>query len=320
MADNNETFVDPLDEIVKKHQAAAGIEPTKPEPKVEEVHEEPIETPKVNYIRGDMEIDDDDEFGDHDFEREMEQEELEAQRRREEAIRIAQENKKPEVQMPPNSLDKGFQQEAVDFQTNVLAIVTTMVNKVVAKHHLTQGGIPDDKRMSVMGELVELYHENGDVITEEFENVILENWEGAIPDEPTIQQTTNNATPTQNEPVEEIKTTTINIDVQPDTPVTVNVDDSITHVLGSGNVVNVRVREVTEDEMRKATVIENSPMDGIITTFDSGMNDTPVTLPMSGYRTTMRPVNWFESLQMAAPTSRSQVREPSMAMVSIGVL
>lgn len=306
MTDNNETFVDPLDEIVKKHQAAAGIEPTKPEPKVEEVHEEPIETPNVNYIPGDMEIDDDDEFGDHDFEREMEQEELEEQRRREEAIRIAQENKKPEVQMPPNSLDKGFQKEAIDFQANVLAIVTTMVNKVVAKHHLTQGGIPDDKRMHVMGDLVELYHENGDVITEEFENVILENWEGAIPDEPTIQQTTNNATPTQNEPVEEIKTTTINIDVQPDTPVTVNVDDSITHVLGSGNVVNVRVREVTEDEMRKATVIENSPMDGIITTFDSGMNDTPVTLPMSGYRTTMRPVNWFESLQMAAPTSRNQ--------------
>ena len=297
MADINETFVDPLDEIVAKHQQASGISPTKNEtPTTEEVVEH---NPIIENI-DDIELDD--EFGDNDLANEIAQEEAMEAQRREEAIKEAQANKAPEIQMPPNSLDKDFQEEAIGFQENNLAIVTTMVNKVVAKHHLVTGGIPDNKRMAVMGDLMQLYYENGNVITEEFEKTVLENWEGADVNAP-------NETPVeQNTPaVEEPKgPTTINIDVQPDTPVTVNVDESIAHVIGAGNVVNVRVREVTEDEMKKATIIENSPMDGIITTFDSGMNDTPVTLPMSGYRTTMRPVNWFESLQMAAPTSRNQ--------------
>ena len=294
MANMNENeFVDPLDAIVEKHRVAAGMpasepvtEPTTPDP-------DDFEAPVGDY--------DDDEYGDNDLDLEIEREEHESELRREEAIKRAQENKKPDVQMAPQSLDKEFQKESIDFQMNTLGIVTTMVNKVVAKHHLTSGGIPEKIRRQVMGDLVELYYNNGEVITEDFEQKILDNWEGYVPDNGSSANETSNTPIVQN-----AQPATINIDVKPDTPVTVNVDDSITSVLGTTNVVNIRVREVTEEEMRHTVVIENSQQDGIIETFDSGINDTPITLPMSGYRTTIRPVNWFESLQMAAPTSHNQ--------------
>ena len=306
MANNNE-FVDELDELVRKHQMAAGITPTAPTTETPQMVDEPspvmTETPTTN----DTVNNDDDEYGDFDLDVEIAAEEYEDQRRREEAVQQAMENRPPEIQMPPNSLDKNFQYEAVDFQANQLALVTTMVNKVVAKHHLTTGGIPDEIRRKVMGELLECYYNDGEVITPEFEQIILNNWQNGpdTSDVPTNDESSSPQEVSQN--VSEIaKPATINIDVQPDTPVVVNVDESVTSMLNSTNVVNIRVREVSSEEMNRMTVVENSPQTGIIEAFDSGLNDTPITLPLSGYRTTIRPINWFESLQMAAPTSHNQ--------------
>ena len=299
MANINENeFVDPLDAIVKKHQEAAGITP----PVVEKKEEE---TPTIDTTPKFDNIDiDDDEYGDGDLDREIAAEEAQREQEMEQKRQEVQNNKKPEVLMPPQSLDPEFQKQSIEFQGKNLEIVSRMIEQVTKKHNITTGGIPEDKRPLVMGDLMEQYYQNGEVITDEFEKIILDNW---------MVDPTGNTTATQQEnaPVKEERVindgpATINIDVKPDQPVTVNIDDSITHVLSSANVVNVRVREVTEDELRRTTIIENSQQDGIIQSYDTGMNDTPVTLPMSGYRTVVRPVNWFESLAMAAPTSRNQ--------------
>lgn len=307
MANINENeFVDPLDAIVQKHQAAAGITPT---PVEEEMIEEPMIDTTPSFDIDDIELDDD-EYGDNDLQRQIEEEEAKEREELEQRRAQAEAGKKLDIIMPPNSLDKEYQDRAIAYQENNIEIVTRMINKVLKKHNITSGGIPEIEKPPVMGDLMELYYENGEVVTDEFEKIILDHW-----------VTDNNVSVTQenhqkeNAPVEQSRTVEkpenngpaiINIDVKPDTPVTVNVDESITHVLTATNVINVRVREVTEEEIRRSTIIENSQQSDIIQSYDTGMNDTPVTLPMSGYRTVVRPVNWFESLAMAAPTSRNQ--------------
>ena len=89
--------------------------------------------------------------------------------------------------MPPDEKDMSYHADAIGFQTEKLAIVTTMINKVVAKYKLISGGIPQDNmtdnegnvvlgQVAVKGELTDLYERNGDVITPEFEKIILDNW------------------------------------------------------------------------------------------------------------------------------------------------
>jgi hypothetical protein len=295
---NDNEFVDPLDAIVKKHQEAAGITPP--------IIEDPKPVNNTNEALGNIDVDDD-QYGDNDLAKEIAAEEAKEQKELEEKRQAAMDAQKPEIMMPPQSLDPEFQKESIEFQGKNLEIVSNMIEQVTTKHNITTGGIPLEKRPLVMGDLMELYYRDGEVITDEFEKVILDNWM-----EDPSGNTTATPQDTQNEPVKETTTisnegpATINIDVKPDQPVTVNIDESITHVLSSANVVNVRVREVTEDEIKRTTIIENSQQPGIIQSYDTGMNDTPVTLPMSGYRTVIRPINWFESLAMAAPTSRNQ--------------
>ena len=187
---------------------------------------------------------DDDEYGDGDLDREIAAEEAQREQEMEQKRQEVQNNKKPEVLMPPQSLDPEFQKQSIEFQGKNLEIVSRMIEQVTKKHNITTGGIPEDKRPLVMGDLMEQYYQNGEVITDEFEKIILDNW---------MVDPTGNTTATQQEnaPVKEERVindgpATINIDVKPDQPVTVNIDDSITHVLSSANVVNVRVREVTD--------------------------------------------------------------------------
>ena len=57
--------------------------------------------------------------------------------------------------------------------------------------------------------------------------------------------------------------------------------------------------------MIATTVVENSNMEGIIMPYDSGINDVPLTLPLSAYRCVMRPINWFDFIKLTAPTSNN---------------
>jgi hypothetical protein len=183
MAENNNEFHDPLDDVIARAtQHVTGNEnnqsintetPIVNEP--EKVEESYQEEPDINIIPNDLlddlDIDDDDEFGNNDFEKEMaaEEERLAVER----AKQVEEAKKAAEVvktKLPPQSLDKNFQREAIDFQADNLAIVTGMIEKVKAKYHL-RGGIPEIKQPPVMGDLMEEYYINGETITEKFEKI-----------------------------------------------------------------------------------------------------------------------------------------------------
>jgi hypothetical protein len=132
------------------------------------------------------------------------------------------------------------------------------------------------------------------------------------PQVPGINNTTNNAeipagTPSNDPASKEAPVPTINITVEKDTPVTVNVDESITANMSTSRVVDIVVKEVSEKELKMANIIENSSIEGIITKYDSGINDVPITLPLSGYRCVMRSINWWDFIKLTAPTSNSPV-------------
>jgi hypothetical protein len=215
-----------------------------------------------------------------------------------------------------------------------------MVNKVVAKYRIISGGIPEAltneqrqmgllTRMNVMGELIEIYHKNGEKITTEFESMILSNWvmpdgtlainnineNGIVIDKLMMNTPSNNtpnnnaseAAPTQEVSAEEKKPDApqINITVEKNTPVTVNVDKELVADIEKTNEVNIFVKEVTDKDMLATTVVENSNREGIINPYDSGINDVPLTLPLSAYRCVMRSINWADFIKLTAPTSNN---------------
>lgn len=322
MEDPNKN-VDPLAALINKHKAAAEDAPTP------NISTEPA-APTIP--------DDEDIYGENDQQKEIEAED---RRRDDERRAMAAEfeaNKEANKKgiMPPDEKDMSYHADAIGFQTEKLAIVTTMINKVVAKYKLISGGIPQDNmtdnegnvvlgQVAVKGELTDLYERNGDVITPEFEKIILDNWimpdgtfasdnivNGVVVDRTITPVTTDapvstdNATaaPTTTEPE---KNPTINITVEKDTPVTVNVDESITANFAQTRQVDIVVKEVTEQELLRANIIENSNIEGIITTYDAGINDVPVTLPLSGYRCVIRAINWMDFIKLTAPSSNNPV-------------
>ena len=307
MADNN-GFVDPLDNIIRKTKEAYGIP-------------DDVSTPTVNKINppmaSDIDIDDEDDdiYGTHDFEKEIEEEgrqlEAEEEARKRAILDERRASEKPVGKMPPRSLDPEFQKDAIDFQANHVAIVTGMIEKVKAKYHLT-GGIPQEKQRFLQGDLLEYYYQNGDELTPEFEKMILDNWEHVDPDtgEAYPQPENNNGETINTESVEQKQEEppTININVEAGTKdVVVNVPDDVAVQMKRNNVINVHVREVTDEDMKAVTVIENPGIPGIIRPYESDVNDVPITLPLSGYKCVIRPVNWFESIDLAAPSSNSKV-------------
>lgn len=336
--DNNKKL-DPLDELIQKHKDVyPDLAPTTPKnDSQDEITLKPEDHPTVkphvdsepasvvtNQQQEESTIDDDDEdafedvdieddeevvdedvdYGDSDLEEEIRQEELAEEQARQQMIDERQANEKKPMQMPPNSLDPKFQANAVDFQANKLAIVSEMIKQVLAKHNITSGGIPDDIRMQVMGELVDMYHYTGETITPEFEKMILDHWV-TNGDQIESDETPEN---TEEQPKETTpENPTININVEKGTPVTVNVDESITSQLSYAHELNIRVKEVSEKELLAASVIENSNQPGIITPYDSGLHDVPITLPFSGYRCVMRSINYFDFIRLQAPTSDNPV-------------
>lgn len=320
---------DPLLDLINKHKAATG---------------EAAPTPTVTNSTPQI-PDDEDIYGINDQQKEIEAED--AAREAERAAKAAEQKaiadeaaEKTNTFMPPDEKDMKYHEEAFGFQTEKLSIVTTMINKVVAKYRLISGAIPTEMvkdntgriildQVAVKAELCELYEKNGEVITPEFESMILENWvmpdgtlaadnivNGVVVDE-TLQPKAPVNTPVAteesiapantNEPQELPPNPTINITVEKDTPVTVNVDESITANMTSSRVVDILVKEVSEKELKMANIIENSNIEGIITKYDSGINDVPLTLPLSGYRCVMRSINWWDFIKLTAPTSNNPV-------------
>lgn len=299
----SEKFTDPLDEIMARHMGQTEF--NKKDETIEETMSED------DSITTDIEIEDDIDYGDNDLDDEIkQQEEIEA-KEREEAIKKHEEEVAAEKAKlkngPPHPLDMNETNKVFNFEATKIATVTMMVNQVVAKHHIVSGCIPDDIKMRVMGELIEIYYKNGEVITPEFEQILLSNWVGGNEQPVETKQSETNTDEKKEEIVEEEdKQTTININVEPGTPVTVNIDGEILDEIDKRNEINVIVHEVNEKEMRSSTIIENSQLDGIITPYESSATDVPLTLPMSAYRCTIGGVSMFDIIKLSSISNGNQ--------------
>lgn len=328
----NNPMTDPLEELIKAHSNANGethvIESAPTTTPESNTPEEPFIDPFGSAINSDLTTNSDINFGDNDLEEEMKAEdEAKAQARKEhfEEIQKERDLANERSAMPSDPYDPNERANDMDYQSDKIGIVTTMVNKVVAKYHLFEGEIPTDNsitqgktlaRMQVMGELIDIYHNmTDDNITPEFEDVILSNW--IMPDGTTAKEYVSNPAaykneqPTQETVVEEVKEPEepipqVNITVEKGATAEVNIDESLVNEMTTKKQINVYVKEIDDKELHVSTVIENSQKDGIISAYDSGVNDMPVTLPASAYRCVMRPINWFDFIRLVAPTSQSR--------------
>ena len=186
-------FNDPLDALIKKHEAAANgetvekqnetIVPQVPVPPVPDQLILPTSEPTQEQPKAPIDID----YGDDDLKAEIAAEEKAEQEARQAAVDEAAAKRAAEKKtiMPPDSHDPNVIADMANYQTEKVAVVTTMVNKVVAKYHITEGAIPElpdlmsnvKGRREVMGDLIEYYDTHTDnEITPEFEAIILNNW------------------------------------------------------------------------------------------------------------------------------------------------
>ena len=327
-----EINTDPLADLLKSQAEALGKTVAEETTTADDtVASDEVIVPEVNKVEPITFDDDDiedDIYGDNDLANEIEEEDAIAEQQRiATAAENAENRAKTEVAkttMAPDPYDKRYQNDAIGYQSEKLSTVSLMVQKVVAKHKLFSGGIPENPvpelgvlgRMAVMGELIDIYHKSGEKITKEFEDMVLSNW--LMPDNTLAishlskDGTLNNdavdttSTETTNENVEKKEDApTINITVEKNNPVTVNVDEEMIKRATLSKEINVHVKEVCEKDLLKTVIVENSNQEGIITKYDSGINDVPVTLPMSGYRCVLRPINYFDFIKLTAPTSQN---------------
>lgn len=308
MMDNNN---DPLADLIARHKQV--------------LNKQDETTQKMSSVSS---IEDNDEYGEYDLEREMKREEEEIEARKLELAKQAEETAKAQksIIMPPDEKDMSYHEEAIGFQAEKLSIVSLMVQKVVAKYHLMSGGIqeiPNPElntlgKREVMGELIDIYQNTGEVITPQFENMILSNWimpDGSIAinlidDDGIVNY---NSSSDNNDKIKENKNEandippTINITVEKNNPVTVNVDKDLVAQMSKSNEVNIFVKEVSQEElMRTTTIVKNGEKSGIIKPYDSGINDVTLTLPLSGYRCVIRAINWFDFIKLSAPSSQNK--------------
>ena len=334
-------FNDPLDALIKKHEAAAKGEsieeksntavPPVPEnlilPTAPQFTENPAgHIPEVAPAsKTPIDID----YGDDDMDAEIAAEEAADQEARQTAVEEAAAKRAEEKKtiMPPDSHDPNVIADMANYQTEKLAIVTTMVNKVIAKYHITEGAIPEipdimnnvKGRREVMGDLIEYFDTHTDnEITPEFEAIVLNNWimpsgeraslwiKNPHPSYPSSEESNTaeeKAVVQVNEKLEVVPQITINV---PDgSDVTVNVDADVVRNMSESRQIDIVVNRVSEQDM-KMDVILNTQQKGIIQTYDTGINDTPVTLPISAYRCVMRPINWFDFIRLVSPSSQNR--------------
>lgn len=324
---NNQGFVDPLDSIFDRisNQSANIVTPNQP-PKEDfkdtlakqsnDIRKVETPAPEVNY-------------GDDDLDAEIAAEEEVAkqqkQERIEKAAQIHEENKGEK--MAPQHLDMNEIANELGFQAETIAIVGKMAEEVVKRNKLPSGGIPvEDEsildengnpipiRLRAMGELVEEYQNQGEVITKKFEDIVLDNWvlDDGTPARAYILNRDNPQPVEEKKAEEEVKEEapkdpSINVNVynSDNTPVTVNIDGKIVEDIKKERVIDVYVKEVSEKELRASKVIENCKIENIIKPYDPGLSDVPVTLPVSGYRAVLRPMGWFELVTYVQPTART---------------
>ena len=313
-------FNDPLDAIIKKHEAAMkgeniekneeSIVPPVPENLILPTNEETDTKPSLDI-----------DYGDDDQAAEIAAEEAEAKAIRQAAIEEAAAKRAEDQKtvMPPDSHDPNVMADFANYQTEKVAVVTTMVNKVVAKYHITEGAIPElpdlmnniKGRREVMGDLIEYFDTHtSNEITPEFEAIILNNW--IMPGGERASEWIKNPHPSYilpgeesevNEKLEVIPQITINV---PDgSDVTVNVDADVVRNMSESRKIDIIVNKISEKEMKKEVIL-NTQQKGIIQTYDPGVNDTPVTLPISAYRCVMRPINWFDFIRLVSPSSQNR--------------
>ena len=319
-------FNDPLDALIKKHEAAANGEAPKKEESndVPPVPENPILPEDVMPIKTPIDID----YGDDDQANEIAAEEAADAKAREDAVAEMMAKRAEEIKtlMPPDSHDPNVIADMTNYQTEKVAVVTTMVNKVVAKYHITEGGIPDlpdlmnnvKGRREVMGDLIEYYDTHTDnEITPEFEAIVLTNW--IMPGGQRASEWVKEPHPAYTTPAEQKleeaeaaqkndakdEVPKIEINVPDGSEVTVNVDKDVVNEMSETRKIDIVVNKISEKEMTM-NVVRNTQQKGIIETYDPGICDTPVTLPISAYRCVMRPINWFDFLRLVAPSSQNR--------------
>lgn len=339
---DNINNIDPLEELLQQHRKAMNIEQPSPNENTNSssVVPSPIapheNIPTMNIVEQDPPSNEVD-YGDSDLEKDIAEEDT----IRQEQLRIVAEEKsaklaearKNNVFMPPDEHDMEYHKEAIGYQGEKLTIVNNMVNRVIAKYRIISGEVPLNPipelgipgRHAVMGELVDIYQNSGDKITSEFETMLLKNWvmpdgtlainnineNGIVVDNTMVVSNKQNTTVSKNEidndenNESKPEVPTVNITVKENTPVTINVDESIIAKTNKTHEVNILVKEVSEKELMKSTIIENSEDTSIIKPYDPGINDVPVTLPLSGYRCVIRGINWYDFVKLASPSSNN---------------
>ena len=282
---------------------------------------------------------DDDEFGDNDLQNKIAEEEAREERERiaaieEERRRKAEEAKKI-VKVPEykNPQEMG---EAIGFQADKIAMINRMTQMVLKKYFIKEGEIPEAypaegagnhlTRLQCLGELTAMYETNGNIITPEFEQIILNNWKmnngqfaidwvkdntstdengNIILDQYKLPSKDNSNEKSQEDNNDDTdkknEGPTINIFTPDDvSSVTVNIDEDALGEMNFSNKVNVNVVHVSNEELFAGkTIVENSDKPGIIREFTSSSSDVSFTLPASGYRCTMTGINWFDALDIA---------------------
>ena len=319
------TFNDPLDALIAKHEAAAKNETieTPSQSETPPVPENLVLPEDTSNVGNPIDID----YGDDDQDAEIAAEEAAIEEARKDAMAEAAAKRVEEakVVMPPDSHDPKALSDMANYQTEKVAVVTTMVNKVVAKYHITEGAIPEypdilnhiKGRREVMGDLIEYFDTHADnEITPEFEAIILNNWVMTTGEtaaewvknphhtDPETKDVNEEKPPVQvNEKLEIIPQITINVPEGSD--VTVNVDADVVRNMSETRKIDIIVNKISEKEM-KMDVVLNSQQKGIIQVYDPGIYDTPITLPISAYRCVLRPINWFDFIRLVSPSSQNR--------------
>ena len=323
----SDQFIDPLDSIIARRDGdikTPTVEPEQPEPVLSA--QDITEAASTAVTENDLSItgipasDDDDIYGKNDLAKEIAEEDRAiAQARQEQYQKLLDEKKNAtkSVLMPPDPHDKEKQAADIDFQGNNMLIVSKMIEQVLQKHGITTGEIPESTdedpsyRVHVMGELMSEYYYCGTTPSKAFEDLVLKSWRhtapGDIPDADAMpEEIVDGADLPSNDPKDQ--PATININVEGGTPVNVNIDENVVGEMTHTNRVDIFVTEVTREELQGSRVVNNSQRDGIITPFKSSMLDTPITLPLSGYRLVMKPLNYYEFIQLgSSPESASRV-------------
>lgn len=296
-------YRDPLDEVLKKHKDAIEGKPIEEEEDVVD-----WETPEVAEEEPSEE--EEDIYGDNDATRDIEAEEAEERAIIEEYRQKKEAEKKSakKVIMPAQSLDPAFMNEATSFQADKIELVNLMVQRVLAERNIFDGYFPSDKRMHIMGDLIEEYHycENNEP-SEKFKHIVFENWisEKQLTENINSKKVEERPDETNKEEQKEEAPANpvINITNSGDAPVTVNVDDSIIPNISETRKVDINIVTVTNKDSEIRTVVENAEIEGLLTEQHVDINNVPVTLIRSAYRAVLRPMNWFDYLKTAAPKS-----------------